>query len=88
MWSPRVTKKIGQEQLGSGKINQTMGIQISRGPLNNPQSFKKWAPKGQELSGIKLFPWNPSVTLTHQPLQSSVEYDVQVSNEKFGSMDP
>ena len=65
-----------------------MGDSDLKRPLKEPQSFKKWAPKGQELSGIQLFPWNPSVTLTHQPLQSSVEYYVQVSNEKFGSMDP
>ena len=65
-----------------------MGNSDLKGPLKEPPKLKKMGPKREKLSGIQLFPWNPSVTLTHQPLQSSVEYYVQVSYEKFGSLDP
>ena len=70
---------MGYEQLGSGKKIGHWGIQTPKA--------SKLGVKWQKLCGIQFVTWNPSVTLTHQPLQSSVDC-VQGGNEKFGSMDP
>ena len=73
------------ESIGLGpKKGQSKGDSDLKGPHKEPP--KLWAQNGKKLRGIQFVPCNPSVTLTHQPLQSSVEYNVQVGNEKFGSM--
>ena len=45
LWSPRVTKIIGHEQLGSRKMNRTMGVlgdSDLKGPLEEPPKLEKW----------------------------------------------